>query len=135
MDSRLDYTVWEAALESKKEGFSFWIIILMIGAVLILVFSLWTGFAYVYHREAGDLSRVILSQVVTILLVVAFLIGMVFTLRRKLWGFWVFAITSPLMFVLGGLPGPYGTLNQIGVVGFLGTAAALLIYRRRDLLS
>ena len=125
----------EAALNTKKEKFSTLSIVLMVGAILIILLSLWSGFTHLFSQNDGDIVKVIIGEASTLFLVILFIIGMVFTLLKKLWGFWMFGITSVLMFVWGGTPGSGGIINQLGVAGFLGAASALLIYRQRDLLS
>ena len=125
----------EAALNTKKEKFSTLSIVLMVGAILIILLSLWSGFTHLFSQNDGDIVKVIIGEASTLFLVILFIIGMVFTLLKKLWGFWMFGITSVLMFVWGGTPGSGGIINQLGVAGFLGAASALLIYRQRNLLS
>ena len=125
----------EAALNTKKEKFSTLSIVLMVGAILIILLALWSGFTHLFSQNDGDIVKVIIGEASTLFLVILFIIGMVFTLLKKLWGFWMFGITSVLMFVWGGTPGSGGIINQLGVAGFLGAASALLIYRQRDLLS
>ena len=107
----------------------------MIGAILIILLALWSGFTHLFSQNGGDVVKVIAGEVATLFLVILFIIGMVFTLLKKLWAFWLFGVTSVLMFVWGGTPGSGGMINQLGVAGFLGAASALLIYRQRDLLS
>ncbi len=125
----------EAALNTKKENFSSLPIVLMIGAILIILLALWSGFTHLFSQRGGGMVQVIVSEINALFLVILFIIGMIFTLQKKLWGFWMFGITSVLIFVWGGMPGSGGIINQLGVAGFLGTASALLIYRQRDLLS
>ncbi len=122
-------------MSTEKERFSSLIIVLMIGALVVLLLALWSGFTFLIAHASESTVPTIVSAIITILLVILFLVGMIFTLRRKRWGFWLFGITSILMFVGGGLPGTGGAMNQLGAVGFLGTAAAILVYRQRDLLS
>lgn len=107
----------------------------MIGAIFIILLALWSGFTHLFSQSGGNVTQVIVSEASTLFLVILFVIGMIFTLQKKLWAFWMFGITSIVMFVWGGTPGSGGIINQLGVAGFLGTAAALLIYRQRDLLS
>ena len=122
-------------MSTEKERFSSLIIVLRIGALVVLLLALWSGFTFLIAHASESTVPTIVSAIITILLVILFLVGMIFTLRRKRWGFWLFGITSILMFVGGGLPGTGGAMNQLGAVGFLGTAAAILVYRQRDLLS
>ena len=125
----------EAALNTKKKNFSALPIVLMAGAILIILLALWSGFTHLFSQNGGDVVKVIAGEVATLFLVILFIIGMVFTLLKKLWAFWLFGVTSVLMFVWGGTPGSGGMINQLGVAGFLGAASASLIYRQRDLLS
>jgi len=125
----------EVALNTKKKNFSTLPIVLMIGAILVILLALWSGFAHLFSQSGGNILKVILSEASTLLLVLLFAVGVFFTLLKKLWAFWLFGVTSVLMFVWGGTPGSGGIINQLGVAGFLGAASALLIYRQRDLLS
>lgn len=122
-------------MDTEQGKFSTLIIVLMIGAILVLLLALWSGFTFMLAQTNGNITQTIVSQIGTIFLVILFIIGMVFTLQRKLWGFWLFGITSILMFVGGGLPGTGGAVSQLGAAGFLGAAAAALVYRQRNLLS
>jgi hypothetical protein len=125
----------EAALNTKKGNFSTLPIVLMIGAILVIIFVIWLGFAHLFSQSDGNIMKVIGSEASALFLIALFITGMLFTLRKKLWGFWMFGITSVLIFIWGGTPGSGGIINQLGVAGFLGIASALLIYRQRDLLS
>lgn len=107
----------------------------MISALILLLLALWSGFSFLLAQAGEFTPLTIVSAVITVLLVILFLVGMIFTLRRRRWAFWLFGISSVLMFVGGGLPGTGGAMNQLGAVGFLGTAAAILVYRQRNLLS
>ena len=122
-------------MNTEKRNFASLPIVLMIGAILIILIALWSGFTHLYSQSGGDVTKMIFSEIGTLLLVVLFIIAMIFTLQKKLWAFWMFGITSVVMFVWGGTPGSGGIINQLGVAGFLGAAAALLIYRQRDLLT
>ena len=122
-------------MNTEQEKFSTLIIVLMVGAVLVLFLALWSGFTFIFAPGREIMLPTIISVVITTLLVILFIVGMIFTLRRKLWGFWLFAITSLLMFIGGGLPGTGGAMNQLGAAGFLGAAAAILVYPQRNLLS
>ena len=125
----------EAHLNTEQGKFSTLIIILMIGAMLVLLLALWSGFTFIFAQGHEIMAPTIINLTIAILLVIGFVIGVIFTLRRKLWGFWLFAIASVLMFVGGGLPGTGSAMNQLGAAGFLGAAAAILVYRQRNLLS
>ena len=125
----------ETGLNTEQEKFSTLNIVLMVGAVLVLFLALWSGLTFIFAPGHEIMLPTIISVVITTWLVILFIVGMIFTLRRKLWGFWLFAITSLLMFIGGGLPGTGGAMNQLGAAGFLGAAAAILVYRQRNLLS
>ncbi len=122
-------------MNTEQGKFATLIIILMIGATLVLLLALWSGFTFMLSQTGGNIGQTIINEISTILLVLLFVVGMIFTLRKRVWGFWLFGITSVLMFVWGGLPGTGGIANQLGAAGFLGAAAAILVYRQRNLLS
>ncbi len=122
-------------MNTEQGKFSTLIIVLMIGATLVLVLALWSGFTFIFAQGREIILPTIISLAIAILLVIAFVVGSIFTLRRKLWGYWLFAATSVLMFIGGGLPGTGGAMSQLGAAGFLGAAAAILAYRQRNLLS
>jgi predicted membrane chloride channel (bestrophin family) len=122
-------------LNTEQGRFSTLIVVLMAGAVIVLLLALWSGFTFIFAQGSEITPMTIISLTIAILLVVSFLVGMIFTLQRKRWGFWLFAVASVLMFVGGGLPGTGSAMNQLGAAGFLGAAAAALVYRQRDLLS
>jgi hypothetical protein len=122
-------------VDTERKNFAPLVFILMIGATVILIAALWTGFAHVLAENGGNIVNTIVSEFGTLLIVLLFLTGMIFTLRKKLWGFWVFAVLSVLMFVGLALPGMGGAMRLLGPAGFLGISASILIYRQRDLLS
>lgn len=122
-------------MDAKKGKFTTLVFVLMIGAVIVLVLALWSGFGFVLAQNGGDIVKTITGEIGTIILVLVFMVGMIFTLRKKLWGYWVFGITSVLMFIGLAIPGMGETIHPLGPAGFLGVSAVALIYRQRDLLS
>ncbi len=107
----------------------------MLAATILIFVTLWSGFTFVHSTNGGDWGNTFLRESPTLVLVILFFIGMTFTLLKKRWGMWLFGAASIAIFIFGGLPGTGATINQLGVVGFLGTAAAFLVYRQRNLLS
>lgn len=122
-------------MATERKNFAPLVFVLMVGATLVLIATLWIGFGNALTENGGNVGQMIVSEIGTILLVLLFMIGMIFTWRKKLWGYWMFAILSVLMFVGLALPGMGSAMRLLGPVGFLGISAAILIYRQRDLLS
>ena len=122
-------------MSNEKKNFRPMIIILMICSVIVLLMALWLGFGYALAQNNGNVTNTITGDIGTIFLVIIFFVGMIFTLRKKLWGLWLFGIVSVLMFVGLALPGMGVTMRPLSPAGFLGVATAILIYQQRDLLS
>ena len=122
-------------MSSEKKNFAPFVSILMIASVLVMIFGLWPGFGMVLNQNNGDAVKTIIGEIGTIILVILVLIGMIFTWLKKRWAYWLFGITSVLMFVGLAIPGVGPAARTLGPAGFLGICTVALIYRQRDLLS
>ena len=107
----------------------------MAASVMVLAVGLWAGFGFVLDQNGGDVMKTVTGEIGTVILVILFIVGMVFTWRKKLWGYWLFGITSVLMFVGLAVPGMGGAARSLGPAGFLDISTVALIYRQRNLLS
>jgi len=128
--------IWRGGLvDTERKKFTPLIFVLMFGTLVIMLAALWTGLKHVLAQNGGDIAQTIVSEIGTILIVLLFIIAIIFTLRKKRWGFWMFAVLSVLMFVGLALPGMGSSMRLLGPAGFLGISAAILIYQQRNLLS